>query len=97
MDASILAEVFLDNCYIRGLSLPDEPVVVDVGGYIGDFAIYAVKRLKARKVVACEPSPRNFALLKRNVAVNRYGDRIQMLNKAVTDGECVMGLSIFSR
>lgn len=90
MDAAILAEIFLDNCYVQGLSLPKGPVVVDIGGYNGDFALYAAKRLSARKVVSCEPSPRNWALLQRNVAQNQYDDRIEMVNKAVTNGQDVM-------
>ena len=90
MDAAILAEVFLDNCYVRGLTIPDQPIVVDIGGYIGDFALYAANRLNARKVVVCEPSPRNWVLLKKNVANNHYEDRVEMVNKAVTDGEDVM-------
>ena len=90
MDASIVGEVFLDRCYVRGLKLPPRPVVVDVGGYIGDFALFAVKCLNARRVVVCEPSPRNWELLKLNVTANHYGDRIQMVNKAVANQECVM-------
>lgn len=90
MDASILGEVFLDNCYVRGLSLPERPVIVDIGGYIGDFSLYAAKRLNALKVVVCEPSPQNWALLTKNVAANHYEDRIVTVNKAVTDGRPVM-------
>jgi|SRR5262245_55587016 len=90
MDASILAEIFLDNCYVRGLALPPSPIVVDIGGYIGDSAIYAAKYLNARKVVVCEPSPRNWTLLTRNVANNHYEDRIEMVNMAVTGGEDVL-------
>jgi len=90
MDAIILAEIFLDNSYTRGLSLPAEPVVVDIGGYIGDFALFAAKRLNARKVVVCEPSPRNWVLLQKNVAQNHFHDRIIMVNKAVTEGKGVM-------
>jgi FkbM family methyltransferase len=90
MDASIVGEVFLDRCYVRGLKLPARPVVVDVGGYIGDFALFAVKCLNARLVVVCEPSPRNWELLKLNVAANHYEDRIEMVNKAVASQEYVM-------
>ena len=90
VDAAILTEIFLDNCYVRGLSLPDQPVVVDIGGYIGDFALYAAKHLNARRIIVCEPSPRNWALLTRNISQNGYSDRIQALHKAVTDGRDVM-------
>jgi FkbM family methyltransferase len=85
-DAMTLAEVFLGNCYVRDLTLAHNPVVVDVGGFIGDFSLYAVKRLNARRVIVCEPSPRNWALLLKNIANNGYEDRIEPVNKAVTDG-----------
>src|SRR5688572_30152588 len=62
-DAITVAEVLLTDCYIRGLTLPTNPVVIDVGGFIGDFSLYAAKRLKARRIIVCEPSPRNWALL----------------------------------
>jgi FkbM family methyltransferase len=85
-DAMTVGEIFLDNCYGRDLRLPPNPVVVDVGGFIGDFSLYAVKRLNARRVIVCEPSPRNWTLLLKNIANNRYEDRIEPVNKAVTDG-----------
>ena len=60
------------------------------GGFIGDFSLYAVKRLNASRVIVCEPSPRNWALLLKNIANNGYEDRIEPVNKAVTDGGDVM-------
>jgi len=89
MDAAVLAEVFLENCYVAGLDLPDRPIIVDIGGYIGDFALYAVKRLKASKVVVCEPSPRNWSFLTKNIANKHCEDRIAAVNRAVTAGEDV--------
>jgi FkbM family methyltransferase len=89
-DAMTIAEIFLDNSYVRDLTLPLNPVVVDVGGFVGDFSLYAVRRLNARRVIVCEPSPRNWALLLKNIANNGYEDRIEPVNKAVTDGGNVM-------
>src|SRR5262249_15979457 len=83
-------ELFLANCYVHGLTLPENPVVIDVGGFIGDFSLYAVKRLNARKVIVCEPSPRNWKLLLKNIANNGYEGRIVPVNKAVTAGGNVM-------
>jgi len=85
-DATTVAEIFLDDCYVRDITLPPNPVVIDVGGFIGDFSLYAVKRLNACRVIVCEPSPRNWALLLKNIASNGYEDRIVPVNKAVTDG-----------
>jgi FkbM family methyltransferase len=85
-DASTLSEIFLEDCYIRDLTIPPHPVIIDIGGFIGDFSLYAVKRLNARRVIVCEPSPRNWALLLKNIVNNGYEDRIEPVNKAVTDG-----------
>jgi len=90
MDAVVVAEIFFDNCYLRDLSLPPNPIVVDIGGFIGDFALYAAARLRARRVVVCEPSPRNWLLLVKNIQDNHCEDRVIMVNKAVTDGRAVM-------
>jgi FkbM family methyltransferase len=90
MDAGIVAEIFFDNCYVQDLSLPLNPVVVDIGGFIGDFALYAATNLKARRVIVCEPSPRNWTLLVKNIQNNHCEDRVFMVNKAVTDGKVVM-------
>jgi FkbM family methyltransferase len=89
-DAMTLAEIFLQDCYGLSLNLSQSPVVVDIGGFIGDFALYAVKRLNARRVIVCEPSPRNWVLLLKNIADNGYKDRIEPVHKAVTDGGDVM-------
>ena len=90
MDAVIVGEMFFDKCYLQGFSLPDRPTVVDIGGYIGDFALYAAKCLNAKRVVVCEPSPSNWALLRENVANNHCEDRVEAVNKAVTDGGDIM-------
>jgi FkbM family methyltransferase len=84
-DAYILAEMFLDRPYVRYLNLRSDPVIVDIGGYIADFSLYAVKYLNARKVIVYEPSPKNFAILNRNVVNNDFEDRIEAVNMAVGD------------
>lgn len=89
-DAMTVGEVFLRDNYVQGLTLNANPVVVDLGGFVGDFALYAVKRLNARRVIVCEPSPRNWALLLKNIAANGYEDQIEPVNKAVTNGRDVM-------
>jgi FkbM family methyltransferase len=89
-DAMTVAEIFLSDSYTRGMNLPDRPVIIDVGGFVGDFSLYAAKRLNARRVIVCEPSPRNWVLLLKNIQANGYGDRIEAVNKAVTDGSDLM-------
>jgi FkbM family methyltransferase len=86
-DARIIREIFVDKPYIRHFTLPAEPVVVDIGGYIGDFSIYAVKYLNARRVIVYEPTAENFRILKQNIENNSFQDRITAVNKAVSDSD----------
>jgi len=51
--------------------LPPGAVVIDVGANIGMFAVYAVVAGGASRVVAFEPFPDSFALLRRNAEQNR--------------------------
>jgi FkbM family methyltransferase len=82
-DAEIVREIFFDQPYTHHLRLPPNPTIIDVGGYIGDFALYAVKCLNAARVVVYEPTGENFAMLTQNIALNGYGDRITAVQKAV--------------
>lgn len=45
-------------------------LVVDVGAHIGAFAIHAVVRRKASKVLCFEPHPSNYEVLRRNIVAN---------------------------
>jgi len=82
-DAEIVREIFFRRPYTRRTSVGASPVVVDIGGYIGDFTLYAVRYLGAARVVVCEPTLENFDVLRRNVTLNGYEDRVTALNVAV--------------
>jgi FkbM family methyltransferase len=87
-DARIVREMFLDRPYVKGLDLPPSPTVIDIGGYIGDFSLYASEYLGAR-VFVYEPTAENFELLQRNVALNGAADRISVFNQAVGEDGCL--------
>lgn len=80
-DARIVQETFVEKQY--HVPIPDG-VVIDIGGYIGDFSLYAVKYLGARKVIVCEPIIENFKILEKNIINNNYGNKIIAINKAVS-------------
>jgi FkbM family methyltransferase len=94
-DARIIREIFFDKPYVRHITLPNRPVIIDVGGYIGDFSLYAAKYLNARRVVVYEPTVENFRLLTQNIENNGFADRITAVNKAVSSGhEIVLNVQI---
>ena len=82
-DARIVREIFFDRPYVRRFVPPPGSTIVDIGGYIGDFSIYAAKYLRAGRVIVYEPTVENFAILKLNIANNGYEDRIVAVDKAV--------------
>jgi FkbM family methyltransferase len=56
--------------------------VVDVGAFVGDTAVYFIKR-GAHKVLAIEPHPRAFNELIRNIRINGLQGRVVPINAAL--------------
>ncbi len=71
-DLSVIEEIFLDKMYrateeiIKNLQHP----VLDIGAHIGCFSIYASILNPQIKIIALEPEPNNFELLKQNIKIN---------------------------
>ena len=89
-DAESISEVFARPAFLQRLGLGRRATVVEVGGYIGSFSIYAVKALRAARVVTYEPNTSNFELLSQNVENNTLAHRITPVNDAVTSLEAVL-------
>jgi FkbM family methyltransferase len=84
-DTRIIWEQFIDRGYLARFQIPDgrPPVVVDIGSYIGDFALYCAHRLGAQ-VVAYEPAKENFEMLEKNLGLNPHlANRVTAVNRAV--------------
>ncbi|MFH0908147.1 MAG: FkbM family methyltransferase [bacterium] len=70
-DFRILREVFYHRSYERPpFSVKKGDVVVDIGAHIGLFALQAAHVAGAGRVIAVEPMPDNFRILKENAEVN---------------------------
>jgi FkbM family methyltransferase len=69
-------------------------VFVDVGANFGFHSLLAATRVgPTGHVYAMEPVPSNCSLLRQNVALNRFGDRISVIEAAVADvSDCQMDL-----
>jgi FkbM family methyltransferase len=68
----------------------NNPVVIDIGANVGFFTISALFKLKNPRVISFEPMKRNFVQLQKNL--EKAGDRVTLVNKAVNDvpGELVL-------
>jgi FkbM family methyltransferase len=78
---TILAETFIYDVHFAGSDLSGK-LVVDAGAFVGDTALYFAQR--GAQVLAYEPDPDNFRLLKRNLSLNpELSRRIRCFNAAV--------------
>ena len=58
-------------------------IVVDAGSYLGGFTFYAAKKVgQTGKVIAFEPDPKNFKMLKKRVEGSNFKNII-LVNKAL--------------
>ena len=73
---------FADEYY--PLKLDKESIVLDVGSNIGMSCLLFLKR-GAKNIICIEPEPQNFELLNLNVKNNNAGNRVKLVNIAVSD------------
>jgi len=64
------------------LKVKNTDVVLDAGAFVGDFTVKVAR--KAKEVVAVEPLPWAFKLLKENVETNNLKN-VTLVNKALYD------------
>ncbi|MEM5772601.1 MAG: FkbM family methyltransferase [Candidatus Aenigmatarchaeota archaeon] len=65
------------------IKITERDVILDVGANIGMSVLYFYKK-GARNIIAIEPEPRNFELLKLNILSNKLHS-IKLLNLAISD------------
>jgi len=81
IEPAIFAETYIHQIHFLGFDLKGK-VVIDVGGFVGDTALYFA--MHGAKVIVYEPDPINFLMLKKNIELNdKISDQITIWNKAV--------------
>ena len=87
MDVWSLKETLLDRFYERfGFAVQDGWTVVDIGGGIGDYTIFAAYGRPNAQVLAFEPFPESFQLLRENLDLNQI-DNVEIFSQAVSSQE----------
>jgi len=71
-----------------------EGVVLDIGANNGVIAIEMIKSGEVRRAIAIEPEPKNFHLLKKNVAQNDLTDDVICINAALADKESIVSFEL---
>jgi FkbM family methyltransferase len=68
--------------------------IVDVGANMGSFAIYAARSCPEATIYCFEPESRNYRLLRQNIGINNFGDRIQAFPLAVAGAPGLRSLAL---
>ena len=92
-DEIIVNDIFAKKQYDIGVSIVGG-TVIDIGGYIGDFTLYALRNMGVKKVIVCEPMIENFRILRENIENNGYEDNVILVKKAVSSTKKDVSLNI---
>lgn len=79
--------VQMHSAYLFLAELKDLPVVVDIGAHHGTYAILLGKLVQKKKgtIIAVEPNPSAFNILKENVRKNNLEDTVKCENAAIME------------
>ncbi|WP_394839499.1 FkbM family methyltransferase [Pendulispora rubella] len=80
-------DIFAHRSYVKhGIRIPDGGCVLDVGGNIGLFTVFAHTEAKNVRIFTFEPAPPLFEIIQRNVA--QHGIRATVFNVGLSNLEC---------
>ena len=80
-DLNTFNQIFVEREYACLDDLEHVDLIIDCGAYVGYSSAYFLTRFPNSQVVAIEPDPKNFAVLRKNLAP--YGNRVELLHMAV--------------
>ena len=87
VDENVAQHILSEEEYnADGYEIGDSDTVIDVGGQIGCFAVYAALRATKGKVFTFEPMSENYQLLTHNVNLNHLGNVVTS-RSAVVGGQ----------
>lgn len=69
--------------------LKPDMVLIDAGANIGEYSLFAAKRLTKGKVLAFEPMPKILTLLNENIKLNNFSN-VQVFSYGLADQEGVL-------
>ncbi len=87
-------EVFLRNEYKIPFKVSASPIILDLGANIGFASVFYATQYPGARILAFEPNPSSFDLLKKNISTCNFGDRIEAFPYALTNKEGVISFYV---
>lgn len=83
-DAAILKEIFCDRIYADFFPFYQDSTIIDIGAHKGLFSLFAFLNTGPRsKIIALEPSEKNYQLLTKNIQKNNATKTISTVKKGI--------------
>jgi FkbM family methyltransferase len=84
-DYACVWEIFVEEAYrpTIGKLPPTLHTIIDLGSYLGDFAIWAAKRYHAKKVITVDADPVNYSFIPINIQKNKLTKNITPVLRAI--------------
>jgi len=92
-NANPFIDIWLNHVYDHSsICWKTATMIVDVGGHMGAFALYAAKKSPTANIFTYEPDPVTFSYLQKNIGDNKLGERVKCRSLAVggATGEAVL-------
>ncbi|MBI1342526.1 MAG: FkbM family methyltransferase [Terrimonas sp.] len=89
----VYAEDHITQWLLDNLDIRDNDLILDIGANIGWYSVMLSSR-SAPRIVAFEPDPTNYGILKENIRMNKK-EPVTVFNKAVSDHEGELALHLY--
>lgn len=90
-DINVFDQIFVGREYRCLDTVADASLIIDCGANVGYSSAYFLSRFKNAYVIAIEPDPQNFAILRENL--RPYGNRSEAICSAVWSHPASLALS----
>lgn len=80
-DISVFYQIFVLREYACLDEIRNPDLIIDCGANVGYSSAYFLSKYPFAKLIAIEPDPDNFIVLKKNLS--QYGKRVKLLNSAI--------------
>ncbi|MCI0661272.1 MAG: FkbM family methyltransferase [Acidobacteria bacterium] len=78
---ALYREIFAERTYSsHGISVSDGDCVFDVGANIGLYSIFLTQSHRDLRIIAFEPIPQTFSILKKNIDGSPNGSQVKLFN-----------------
>ncbi|MDG3007513.1 FkbM family methyltransferase [Paludisphaera mucosa] len=90
-DPGVLHQIFIDEEYRCLDQVQGSGLILDLGANVGHSASYLLTRFPEAELIAVEPDPGNFQMVRRTLAP--YGSRARAIHSAVWSQSCGLVMS----